>query len=132
MAIRSFGVAVTIDSTAIGGLVSADITGGDVSFIDTTTHESADGYREFVGGLKDGGTLELSGKYEIADAGQVKLRNPAVQGLVKAAELTFSDGSTATFDVVVGVPSHTNPLDEDVQWSCSCKITGNITFAAAV
>jgi len=132
MAIKSFGVAVTVDSTAIGELVSADITGGDVTNIDITTHESADGYREFTGGLKDAGTLELSFKYDIADAGQVKLRNPAVQGLVKAVEMTFSNGSTATFDVIVGIPSTVNPLDEDVTSTCSCKITGPITYAAAV
>lgn len=130
MAIKSFGVTVSIDGTAIGGLVSADITGGDVSFIDTTTHESTSGYREFVGGLKDGGTLELSFKYEIADTGQVKLRNPAIQGTVVPAVVTFTDLSTASFDVVVGIPSTVNPLDEDVTSTCSCKITGPITYVA--
>lgn len=128
MAIKSFGVTVSIDGTAIGELVSADITGGDVSFIDTTTHESSNGYREFIGGLKDGGTLELSFKYDVADAGQVKLRNPAVQGTVKDAIVTFTDTSTATFNVVVGIPSTVNPLDEDVTSTCSCKITGPVTY----
>lgn len=129
MAIRSFGIAVTIDGSAVGGLVSADINGGDVTFIDSTTHESADGYREFVGGLKDGGTLELSGKYIFADAGQGKLRNPTIQGTDVPAVVTFSDSSTAEFDVIVGIPSTTGPLDETVDWTCSCKITGPVTYS---
>lgn len=132
MAIKSFGASVSIDGTDIGELVSADITGGDVTIIETTTHESPDGCKEFEGGLKDNGSLELTFKYDIADNGQAKLRNPAIQGTKVEAIVTSSNGSTATFDVIVGVPSKANPLDEDVTCSCSCKISGKITYAAAV
>jgi len=130
MAIRSFGTSVTIDGTAIGELVSADINGGDVTNVDVTSHASANGYREFVGGLKDGGTLELTYQYAIADAGQVKLRNPALQGTTVEAVVTFSDLSTATFDVIVGIPSTPAPLDESIVQSSSCKITGPVTYVA--
>lgn len=130
MAIKSFGIGLTIDGTAILGLESVSPPSGeDVTYIDTTTHESANDTREFIGGLIDSGTLELSGKYLIGDAGQTAFRNG--KGSTSAFVATFSDGSTATFSAVVGPYTVDNPLDEDVSFSASAKITGAVTFAAA-
>lgn len=126
--IKSFGVAVTVATNAIGGLTDVGISGTEVSFIDTTTHDSTGGYREFVGGLKDGGTLELTGKYDIADTGQVYLRaNPGVSA---ACVVTFSDDSTATFTAIVGGYATSNQLDDAVEFTASLKITGAVVYAA--
>jgi hypothetical protein len=128
MSTRSNGVAVTIGGTAIGGLVDVNISGGDVNNIDTTTHASA--ARTFVGGLVDYGTLELSGKYAIADAGQLAL----IAGIGSSATfvVTYNDAgdSTATFSAIVGTFSLSNPLDDTVEFSVSCKITGAVAIVA--
>jgi predicted secreted protein len=126
--IRSFGITVTVDATAIGGLTDVSPGGGDVTFVDTTTHDTDGGWKTYVGGLKDGGTLELTGKYDIADAGQVKLRT--LLGETESCVVTFSDGSSAEFDGIVGAYNVSNPLDDATEFTSSIKITGEVVYAA--
>lgn len=132
MAIKSFGVTVSVASNNIGGLTDVNLSGTDVSFVDTTTHGSADGFKEFVGGLKDGGTIELTGAYKIADAGQTYLRAAANQGGAPVAVVVeFSDGSTASCSAVVGPYTVSNPQDDKVEFTSTLKVSGKVTFAAA-
>ena len=126
--IRSFGIEVTVDSTVIGSLTDVAPGGGDVTFVDTTTHDTSGGWKTYVGGLKDGGTLELTGKYDISDAGQVKLRT--LLGETESVVVTFSDNSTATFTGVVGAYNVSNPLDDATEFTSSIKITGAVVYAA--
>ena len=129
MANKSFGVTVTVNTNAIGELIDVTPGGVDVTNIDTTAHDSAGGWRTFLGGLTDGGTLELSGNYVLADVGQVELRDE--RGNVAAIVVTFSDGSTSTFSAVVGGFNLSNPLDDKIEYTCSLKVTGAIVIAAA-
>jgi predicted secreted protein len=126
MSIKSFGVSVSVDSAEIGGLTEVNPGGGDVTFIETTTH-GGDGWKTYVGGLKDGGTLELSGYYDIDDEGQADLRDNL--GEEAAIVVTFSDDSTATFSGIIGPYNVTNPLDETVGFTSSIKITGEVIYA---
>ena len=128
MAIKSHGVAVTIGGTAIGSLTDVSPGGGDVTLVETTTHSSG-AWKQYVGGLKDGGSLELTGKYAIADTGQAALRTNF--GTVVAFVVTFSDGSTATFDGIPGGFNVSNPLDDATEFTCSVKITDDVVYAAA-
>ena len=126
--IRSYGVAVSVATNDIGGLTDVVPGGADVNFVDMTTHDSEDGWKEFLGGLKDGGTLELTGAFDIADSGQDYLRdNPAV---LAACVVTFAGGSTCSFDAIVGGYSTSAPLDDKVEFTCSLKITGPVEYAA--
>lgn len=129
--IRSFGVTVSVASNLIGGLKDVQIPEVEVTDIDVTTHDSAGGYRQFLGGLKDGGTVTLSGAYDISNTGQTYLRTAANQGGAPVAVVvTFSDDSTCTFNAVVKGYGTSNPLDEDVTFSSSLKISGAVTYAA--
>ena len=126
---RSFGAKVYVNGIAVGGLTDISASGTDVAFVETTSHDSAGGYRTFLSGLKDGGTLELTGRYNYADIGQDYLKdNP---GASAAFVVTFSDGTKASFSAIVGGYSVANPLDDATEFSCSCKITGAITWAAS-
>jgi len=125
--IKSFGTTVSVATNAVGGLTDIGINGTEVTFVDTTSHDSSGGFREFVGGLKDGGTLELSGKFDTSDTGQDQLRGNA--GVSAAVVVTFSDSSNATFNAIIGGFSTTSPLDDTVGFTCSLKITGAITWA---
>jgi predicted secreted protein len=108
--IKSFGIGVTVATKAIGGLTDVGLPGVEVSMIDTTTHDSSGGYREYVSGLKDAGSLELTGKYNYADTGQDHLKdNP---GASAAFVVTFSDGTKASFTAFIGGYVVTNPLDD--------------------
>lgn len=129
--IRSFGVQLKVATNVIGGLKTVTVPETDVSFVDVTTHDSPDGFREFVGGLKDGGTLQYSGNYLIANAGQIYLRNKNNQGGEPVAcEVIFSDGSKATFDAVVGGVSTEAGEDDAVSISGSLRISGAVTYVA--
>jgi len=128
MATKSFGVSVKVNTILIGELNDVTPGGVDVSNIDTTAHDSTGGWKTFIGGLTDGGSLELSGNYVIANAGQVELRSE--RGNVAAIVVTFSDTSTSTFSAVVGGFSLSNPLDDKIEFTCSLKVTGPIVIAA--
>lgn len=127
--IKSFGAILKVATNVIGKLTDVNLGGVDVSMIDVTAQDSTGGYKEYVGGLKDGGQLEMTGNYDIADTGQVYLRANA--GATAAFELTFSNGSTATGNCIVGGYAVTNPLDNKVGFTCPLKITGPVTYAAA-
>ncbi|GAA5124666.1 hypothetical protein JIN84_12975 [Luteolibacter yonseiensis] len=128
MAKKSFGITVTIGGTAIGGLTDVNITGRDVTAIDVTNHGSTGNAREFLGGLVDNGTLELTGNFEGTHAGITYLE--AHLGEVVDAVVTYSDASTHLFKVIVGPPTTSNPLDDKIEFSASFKISGPITGTA--
>jgi predicted secreted protein len=127
MAIKSYGVAVSVATNDVGDLTDVNIGGSDVNYVDITTHDSASGYKEFTSGLKEGGTLDLTGAYKPADTGQAYLL--ANEGASAACVVTFTDSSTASFTAVVGGYNVSNPLDDKVEFTCSMKITGPITWA---
>lgn len=130
MAIKSYGVGVTVGGNAVGDLTDVSVSGTDVNFVDITTHDSTGGWKEFTSGLKDGGSLDLTGKYKVADTGQAYLfGNP---GASASCVVTFSDTSTASFTGIVGGFSTSNPLDDAVEFTCSIKITGAVVYAAGV
>lgn len=130
MATKSFGVGVTVATNGIGDLTDVSISGGGVDFIDITNHESSDDTREFVGGLIDEGTLELTFNFDEDDTGQgYLLDNKAASA---ACVVTFSDSSTASFTAIVGnTVINNNGLDDKVTGTTSLKITGAVTYASA-
>jgi hypothetical protein len=127
MKTKSFGSTVSIGGTAILGLTDISTSGGDVPFVDLTTHDSI--AKEFTSGLVDNGTLELSGKLNHGDAGQDALR--AGTGTSAAFVVTLPNASTISFTAIVGVMSETIPLEGTVDFSISCKITGAKTYSAS-
>ena len=127
MAIKSHGLTVTVGGTAIDGLLTASISGRDITYIDTTNQATATG-KTFIGGLLDNGTFEMAGDFSGSSAGIAYLEGAL--GTVVAVVVTYSDASTHLFSVVVGPPAYDNPLDDKAGWTCSCKITGDITGTA--
>lgn len=122
--IKSFGADVYINGIAVGGLTDISASGTDVSMIGTTSHDTAGGFQTFVAGLKDGGTLELTGKYNYADAGQAEWK--AEEGVSHAFYIILSDNSGLAFNAVVGGFQTSNPLDDAVEFTASAKITGEV------
>lgn len=120
--IKSFGIEVYVDGDAVGGLTDVSISGTDVSFIDLTTHDSSGEYKEFVGGLLEGGTLELTGKFNIEDDGQLALQ--AGPGDEATFYVIKSDNSGFAFTGIIGGYSTSNPLDDAVEFTATVKITG--------
>lgn len=122
--IKSFGAEVYLNGIAVGGLTDISASGTDVSFIDTTSHDEGSGYRTFLAGLKDGGTLELTGKYNYGDAGQAEWK--AEEGVSHSFYIILSDNSGLAFSAIVGGFQTSNPLDDAVEFTATAKITGEV------
>lgn len=121
---RSFGTKVYLDGVAIGGLTDVNISAGDVTNVDTSCHDVDAGFRTFVAGLKDGGTVELSGKYDYADAGQEDWRE--AMGDTAEIYIIMPDNSGFAMKVIVGSFNATAPLDDAAEFTASAKITGEV------
>lgn len=126
MAIKSFGISVTIGGTAIAELTDVTVGGVDVNFIETTAHDSSGGWKTFLGGLTDPGTIDLTGNYKFTDAGQAALISG--RGTSVAVNITFSDATNVTCNAIIGGYNVSNPQDDKVEFTCSLKITGAITL----
>lgn len=113
--------------TSIGGLeLSADT-------IETTALDSTDGYRTFVGGLKDGGEISLSGFFDGADAdGQQALLTAFNSGASTAMTIVFPTtvGFTWTFNGIVTGFATGAELEDAVAFEASIKVTGKPALAA--
>lgn len=127
--IRSFGTAITVGGNAVGSLTEINNPGMEANIIDVTNHGSSDNSKEFLGGLKDGGEVSLSGFYDYSDAGQAYLRNNI--GASAACVITYSNGNKASFTGIIKSAGEGAPLDEAVPFSATIKVSGKITYAAS-
>lgn len=126
MAIKTFGTTVSVNGETVGGLMGAEFSGADVNSIDTTTWDAASNTRTFIGGLIEPGSLDLSGNLIPDDAGQVELE--AETGNIGAIIVTYVDGTTVTFDAVIGAINIGSDLDSKLEFTRSLKITGPRTL----
>ena len=90
MAERALGTKLEIDSTAVAGLTEISGLSLSADTLDTTTLDSADGYREFIGGFKDGGEVSISGYFDnTTGEGQAELYTAFESGDVEEFAIEF-------------------------------------------
>lgn len=114
------GVTEVCKLTSIGGVeITADT-------IDVTSHCSADGYREFIQALKDGGEISFSGFFKPDDNGQNGLLTALNNGTVDSYSIEFPAnlGAEWTFDAIVTGFNTGAELEEAVSFEGTLKITG--------
>lgn len=128
---RSVGTKFNIDDTAVGGLtsiggveVSAETT--DVTALDNTT-----GYKEYLGGFKDGGEVPLEGFLDGEDAGQDAMYTAMEDQEVHQFSVVFpaAIGKTWSFPGVVTKFATSAALNDGIKYSASVKVTGKPTLA---
>lgn len=128
---RSVGTKFTVDTTAVGGLTS--ISGVEVSAetTDVTALDNTDGYKEFLGGFKDGGEVPLEGFLDGADAGQDAMYTAMEDQQVHKFAIIFPQtiGKTWSFSGVVTKFATTVALSDGVKFSASIKVTGKPALA---
>lgn len=136
MAIRGKGT--TLKFTPAGG---AQVTVGkltkvgeiapEAEEVDVTTLDSTGGYREYMQGWRDAGTIAVSGFFDSGDAGQTALRTAFASGAAGAFEVAFADGSKSAFSAFVKRFSiGSAEVDGAVGFSAQLRTTGAITFTA--
>jgi len=118
------GATAIAELTAIGGpTISADT-------LDVTSHDSPDGYREFLQGLRNAGEISIEGNFIPGNAGQVALTTDLNDGSSDAYTITFPTAmaTTWTFSAIVTAFDTDAPFDAKASFRATLKITGKATL----
>ena len=128
---RSAGTKFTIDTKAVGGLSS--IGGVEVSSDTTevTALDNTSGYKEYVGGFKDGGEVSLEGFLDGADAGQEAMYAALEDQEEHEFAVVFPTaiGKTWSFKGVVTKFATSAAVGDAIKYSAAVKVSGKPTLA---
>ena len=102
--------------------------------IDITNHSSTGGWKEFVGGLLDGGEVSLDINYDPTHAthdASTGLIKDMTDRTVRNFQLVFPDTSstTWTFAALVTAFETSEPVDDKLAASVTLKVSGQPTLA---
>jgi len=128
----AYGATFNWDGVDIAALRSAGDISGSVDTIDLTHHDSADAFREFVAGLRDGGEVSIEGSFYSGDTtGQIALHTDYQAGSTKEIIITgpTSEAYTWTADAICTSFDLTHPHDAEIGFSATFKITGKPVLA---
>lgn len=132
MAKSAFGTTLKKGTTPIAELTTISGPALAADTIDITSHGSADGYRQFVQGLKDGGEVALEGLFT-NETGQAALYTDFNTGTDNSYVITFpgTPVTTWTFNAIVTALSTEAPFDGALAFSATLKVTGKPVLANA-
>lgn len=96
--------------------------------IDVTSLDSTGGYREFIGGFRDGGTVQLTMNFIRASLDTMKtdFESDTLQGY----EIVLPDDETTTLEfsgLVTELPLEIPP-DDKITMTVSIKVSGQVTL----
>jgi len=98
--------------------------------IDVTSLDSTGGYREFIGGFRDGGTVVLSMNY--TRAGLDTMKDDFESADLQDYEIVLPDAENTTVEftgLVTELPLTISP-DDKVTQDVTIKISGEVTVAS--
>lgn len=109
-----------------------DIAGPNLTTeeVEVTNHDSAGGYREYIAGLKDGGSISISGNFVGSDDGQQQMLADQKVGTVRGYRMILPDATAEAdrtrwmFDASISDIGFTYPAGEAMQYSAEFKISG--------
>ena len=108
------------------------ITGPSMTraFIDVTSLDSTGGYREFITGFRDAGTISL--KMNFTTASYAFIKEDFQKVAANAYKIVLSDPvlSTLEFEGLVTELPLSIPTDDKVSADCTIKITGEVIFVS--
>lgn len=127
---RSVGTKFNIEQKAVGGLSS--IGGVEVSAetTDVTALDNATGYKEYLGGFKDGGEVPLEGFLDGADQGQEQMYAALEDQQEHSFSIVFPTaiGKTWSFKGIVTKFATSAAVGDAVKFSASVKVSGKPTL----
>lgn len=129
---KGYGATVTINDTDIGELVRIGGVSKSRDQIESTNFASADGYKTFVNGMRDGGSIRVETRFDPANTGQVAIDTAfeaeSTVAIVITMPTAFGTTWTATANVAgVGI-GDIDPAGL-VPFFGEFKITGKPTLA---
>lgn len=128
------GYSTTLMKGAVAIAELTSISGPDMSAdaIDCTSHDSDDMFREFIAGIKDGGSVNIEGNAVFSDAGQIALYTDLCAGSRDEYTITYTLGAgapTIVFDAIVTAFSTDAPYDDKLSFSATLKVCGKPVLA---
>jgi predicted secreted protein len=97
--------------------------------IDVTSLDSTGGYREFIGGFRDGGTVNLSMNFAIA--GYNDMKDDFESSDLRDYQIILPDTGNTTFGfagLVTELPLDI-PMDDKITCDVTIKISGQVTLS---
>jgi predicted secreted protein len=99
--------------------------------IDVTSLDSANGYKEYITGLKDGGSVSLEANWIKSNTQQTSLRDLVDSGTTRWFRIVFADSpnTVAVFQGVVTTYSMAAEPTAQLKANFSVRISGQITWS---
>lgn len=131
---RAHGCSVSIGGTDIGGLVTIGLPDRSKGDVEVTDGDSA-GDREYLPGLREGGTVTLEYRLDPEDAGQTALETNYAGEADAEIVITLPSDAAATSPVTYTFDGYVNALggdlpqdaDEPGMGTASIKVAGAVT-----
>lgn len=115
--------------TAIPGCRSFTGPGKTRDTVDVTSHSSTGGYREYIGGLRDGGDVTCDLNWLFGDTAQESLEDAFAADGTTDFQMYFPQVATdnlLTFKGFISDLSWNGPVDDAITRSLTIKVTGPI------
>ena len=116
-------------AVAIGEIYSMSGFDGEAPDRDDTTFAST--AMEWSPGLQDNGNVSFELFRDMEDAGQQECLTARAAQAVREFIVTYSDGSTDTFDAYVKALSKTGERGGRITGTLNIRISGEVTYASA-
>lgn len=126
----AFGTILSREGHEISELTRIDSLNITVETIDVTSHQSPDGYKEFIAGLTDGGEVSIEGNFISGDTnGQIGLASDLNAKTIQDYAITFPDATTWAFKALV-TAFRIGEADAEgkLSFSATLKVTGKPTL----
>lgn len=131
---RSVGTKFTIGGKVVGGLTSINGLEMSSETTDVTDLANSDGYKEFLGGFKDGGEVSVEGYLDGDDEGQAAAYEAFESQEAVACAIVFPEaiGKTWSFNgVVTKYKAGDAGVTDALKFAATVKVSGKPTLAAS-
>ena len=122
-------MASTPTFTELAGITNISGPGISRQIHDVSAHDSPNGYREFIGGLKDPGEVSVDVNYD-PDVHDVWV-DDLDDVLPRDYEMEFPDGTVWAFEALLTSFEPSAPFDDKLSASASFKVTGKPVITPA-
>jgi predicted secreted protein len=129
-AISAYGAKVNWNSNDIAEVISISGPGESVDSLDVTSHDSANEFREFLAGLRDGGEVSFEANFVSSDTdGQIALHTDFQAGTSRTCQVTLPDSlGNISGTAICTAYEFSFPVDGPARISCTIKYTGKPTL----
>jgi hypothetical protein len=128
----AFGVTLTRDEHLIAEITNFPDVKMDSGEIDVTSHDSDNGFKEYLQGLRDGGSVPIEGNFRPDDTdGQIGLETDYLLGTLQSFVITFPSAfaTTWTFTAFVKDFGLTGGQEKQGGFAATLRISGKPVLA---